>query len=92
MAVKKEISDTLGPGTHASTFGGGPVVCAGSVPWKIAQSIDIQLDDGNSDTGNVRTGAAGAANLATAAALSGAYGPAVAAPASEGIHTLCMAL
>jgi acetylornithine/N-succinyldiaminopimelate aminotransferase len=25
--VKKEISDTLGPGTHASTFGGGPVIC-----------------------------------------------------------------
>lgn len=27
MAVKKEIADTLGPGMHASTFGGGPVVC-----------------------------------------------------------------
>jgi acetylornithine/N-succinyldiaminopimelate aminotransferase len=27
MVVKKEISDTLGPGMHASTFGGGPVVC-----------------------------------------------------------------
>ncbi|MDD4899716.1 MAG: aspartate aminotransferase family protein [Candidatus Omnitrophica bacterium] len=26
MVVKKEISDTLGPGTHASTFGGGPVI------------------------------------------------------------------
>lgn len=76
-----------------STYGlSGPVVCAGSVPWKIAQSIDIQLDDGNSDTGNVRTGVAGAANLVTAAAVSTAYGPAVAAPAAEGIHTLCMAL
>jgi len=27
MVVKKEIADILGPGTHASTFGGGPVVC-----------------------------------------------------------------
>lgn len=27
MAVKKEIADTLGPGMHASTFGGGPVIC-----------------------------------------------------------------
>ncbi|MFC1658103.1 aspartate aminotransferase family protein [Candidatus Omnitrophota bacterium] len=27
MMVKKEIADLLGPGTHASTFGGGPVVC-----------------------------------------------------------------
>jgi len=27
MVVKKEIADTLGPGMHASTFGGGPVVC-----------------------------------------------------------------
>ena len=27
MVVKKEISDTLQPGTHASTFGGGPVIC-----------------------------------------------------------------
>ncbi|MFH0827278.1 MAG: aspartate aminotransferase family protein [Candidatus Omnitrophota bacterium] len=27
MVVKKEIADTLQPGTHASTFGGGPVVC-----------------------------------------------------------------
>lgn len=27
MVVKKEIADTLGPGMHASTFGGGPIVC-----------------------------------------------------------------
>jgi acetylornithine/N-succinyldiaminopimelate aminotransferase len=26
MVVKKEIADTLTPGTHASTFGGGPVI------------------------------------------------------------------
>lgn len=27
MMVKRDIADTLGKGTHASTFGGGPVVC-----------------------------------------------------------------
>ncbi len=27
MVVKKEIADTLGLGMHASTFGGGPVIC-----------------------------------------------------------------
>lgn len=27
MMVKKEIAGLLGPGTHASTFGGGPLVC-----------------------------------------------------------------
>ncbi len=27
MIVKKEIAETLGPGMHASTFGGGPVIC-----------------------------------------------------------------
>ena len=27
MVVKKELADTLGPGMHASTFGGGPVIC-----------------------------------------------------------------
>jgi acetylornithine/N-succinyldiaminopimelate aminotransferase len=27
MIVRKEIADTLGPGMHASTFGGSPLVC-----------------------------------------------------------------
>lgn len=27
MVARKEIADTLGPGMHASTFGGGPVIC-----------------------------------------------------------------
>ena len=27
MVVKKDIADTLTAGTHASTFGGGPVIC-----------------------------------------------------------------
>jgi len=31
MVVRKEISDTLSPGTHASTFGGGPVICSAAL-------------------------------------------------------------
>lgn len=31
MAVRKEIADTLGPGMHASTFGGGPLICAAAL-------------------------------------------------------------
>ena len=70
----------------------GPVVCAGSIPWKIAQAVDLMIDDGNSDTGNVRTGAASTTpNEATAAAASLVYGTGAAAPASpDELHTLCM--
>ena len=81
-------------GVQSGTTGGevygmtGNVVCTSNVPLKIALSVDTQLDDGNSDTGTIRAGAAGA--TATVAALSGAYGPLVALPASEGLHTLCM--
>ncbi len=90
LGVQSQVSATGG-----STYGmTGPVVCAGSVPWKIALAIDAQLDDGDSATGNVRAGAAGAANLATAAATSAVYGPAVAATTAgeAGIHTICMKL
>ncbi|MBP7216921.1 MAG: aminotransferase class III-fold pyridoxal phosphate-dependent enzyme, partial [Candidatus Omnitrophica bacterium] len=31
MVVKKEIADILTPGTHASTFGGGPVICKAAI-------------------------------------------------------------
>ncbi len=31
MVAKKEIADTLQPGMHASTFGGGPVVCTAAL-------------------------------------------------------------
>lgn len=88
LGIQSQVSATGG-----STYGmTGPVVCAGSVPWKIAQAVDTLLDDGDSNTGSLRAGAAGAANLATAAGLSGAYGPAVTATATieEGIHTICM--
>lgn len=71
----------------------GPVVCAGSVPWRIAFSLDQQLDDGDSSTGKVRAGAAGGANQATAAAVATVYGPAapaITAATEGGLHTICM--
>ena len=33
----------------------GTIVCAGSLPAKIAQSLDSQMDDGNAITGSVRS-------------------------------------
>lgn len=72
-----------------STYGMiGPVVCASNVPWKIAQAVDTQLDDGSSAAGSIRAGAA--ATLATAAATAAVYGPAIAPPDPETLHTLCM--
>jgi len=75
----------------ASTYGmTGPVVCVGSIPWKIAMAVDTTIDDGNSNTGTVRAGVAGVANLATAAAVSGAYGTGAAPASTETLHTVCM--
>ncbi len=31
MVAKKEIADTLGPGTHATTFGGSPLACVAAL-------------------------------------------------------------
>ncbi|MBI4432945.1 MAG: aspartate aminotransferase family protein [Candidatus Omnitrophica bacterium] len=31
MVARKEIADTLGPGTHATTFGGSPLACAAAL-------------------------------------------------------------
>jgi prepilin-type N-terminal cleavage/methylation domain-containing protein len=72
----------------------GSVVCAGSIPWKIAQAVDTILDDGNSDTGTVRSGATSAtANAATADGTSSVYGSGVAAVATvDQMHTVCMKL
>ena len=86
IGVQSQVSAAGG-----STYGMvGPVVCAGGIPWKIAQAVDTELDDGNSDTGSIRTGAAGVANLATAAGVSGVYGPGIAPPAAETLHTVCI--
>ncbi len=42
-------------GAQNGAFGlTGLVICSGSLPAKIAQSIDSQFDDGNAMTGNVR--------------------------------------
>jgi prepilin-type N-terminal cleavage/methylation domain-containing protein len=80
-------------GTTAPVYGmTGPVVCAGSIPWKIAQAVDLMIDDGNSNTGNVRAGDTSTTpNLPTAAAPSLVYGTGAPAPAStDELHTLCM--
>ena len=36
MVVRKDIADTLGPGMHASTFGGSPVVCKAALAVLLA--------------------------------------------------------
>ena len=33
----------------------GLLICSGKLPAKIAQAVDLQLDDGNATTGNVRS-------------------------------------
>jgi len=78
-----------------TTYGmNGPVVCASNIPWKIAQAVDIQLDDGISTTGTVRTGPVD--TPATAAAVpaivygTGASGVAATSTIEEGVHTICM--
>ena len=38
LVVKKEIADTLGPGTHATTFGGSPLACAAALA--VFEAID----------------------------------------------------
>lgn len=98
LPPNNSVGGLLGIQSQVSAAGGstygmmGPVVCSGSVPWKMAQSVDTQLDNGDSATGNVRAGAAGVANLATAAATAAVYGPAIPATAvlEAGMHTICM--
>jgi acetylornithine/succinyldiaminopimelate/putrescine aminotransferase len=41
MLAKKEIMSALGPGDHASTFGGNPVTCAAAVA-----SVRVILNEG----------------------------------------------
>lgn len=71
----------------------GPVVCASNVPWRIAQAVDIMIDDGSSLTGSVRAGTAGTTATETspiAAYGKDAAGADIAIPATEGLHTICM--
>ncbi len=84
LGVQSQIS------AGASTYGmTGNVVCAGSIPWKIALAVDTMIDDGNSDTGTVRAGLNGA-NLATTPGTSAAYGVNAAPANTDTIHTVCM--
>lgn len=79
-------------GSAAAIYGlTGPAVCSSNVPWKIAQAVDNLLDDGNSETGTVRTGAAAAVATITAipAAVYGANFTATATN-TDGVHTVCM--
>ncbi|MFA5115421.1 MAG: aspartate aminotransferase family protein [Candidatus Omnitrophota bacterium] len=45
MLVKNDISDTLQPGAHASTFGGGPVVCRAALAVLAAIEKEKMLDN-----------------------------------------------
>lgn len=68
----------------------GPAACSSNIPWKIAQAIDATLDDGNSNTGTVRAGAA--ATIPTDPAAQTVYGVGF-TPSStntDGLHTICM--
>lgn len=86
LGVQSQIG-AAGGSTYGMT---GPVVCASNIPYKIAQSVDAQLDDGDSATGSVRTGAAAAVD--TVAATAATYGPTI--PATDalisGLYTVCM--
>lgn len=48
MVVKKEIADTLGPGMHASTFGGGPVIARAALAVFKAIQEEKMLKNSNS--------------------------------------------
>lgn len=91
LGVQSEVSAAGG-----STYGMvGPVLCAGNLPWKVAQALDTLIDDGDSATGSARAGLASATpNAATAAATAAVYGPAVLATATleAGRHTFCVKL
>lgn len=45
MVVRKEIADTLQPGMHASTFGGGPVICRAALASIKAIRKEKMLDN-----------------------------------------------
>ncbi|MFA4984075.1 MAG: aspartate aminotransferase family protein [Candidatus Omnitrophota bacterium] len=45
MLVKKDVADILQPGTHASTFGGGPVVCRAALAVLAAIEKEKMLDN-----------------------------------------------
>jgi len=91
LPPQNAVGGVTGVQQPASTYGmTGVVVCTSNVPWKIAQAVDAQLDDGDSATGSVRAGAPGI--VATAAATAASYGPTVPAAAAleAGLYTVCM--
>ncbi|MDP1593166.1 MAG: prepilin-type N-terminal cleavage/methylation domain-containing protein [Gallionella sp.] len=66
----------------------GPAACVNNIPWKIALAVDITKDDGNSDTGTIRTGATGATTTGNSAAYGASGVPSAAT--MEGLQTVCM--
>lgn len=84
------VGGVIGVQGGVTTFGmTGNVVCSSNIPWKIAQAVDTQLDDGNSDTGNIRAGAA--ATVGTATTTSAVYGTGFTPSGTntDGLHTVC---
>ena len=77
-------------GGTENTYGmSGNVVCASAIPLKVAQAVDIMMDDGNGDTGTIRAGLAGVTATTATIGASPAYGAATPAD-TDTLHTLCM--
>jgi len=77
-------------GVQTSALGlTGTVVCAGSLPAKIAQALDAQLDDGNLLTGTVRAQLEGATPPTAVGAAALAAGTANYADNGSNLYTLC---
>jgi prepilin-type N-terminal cleavage/methylation domain-containing protein len=51
----------------------GPIICSSNIPDKVAIAVDTQMDDSNSQTGQVRAQTQTASNPALGAAAASAY-------------------
>lgn len=60
----------LGVQTGAAMGMGTLVICSANIPGKLASALDVQMDDGNPDTGRVRATAIAAPNALPAATAS----------------------
>lgn len=57
VLMKQKVADTMGPGSHGSTFGGNPVVCAGGCVV-VDRMDDAFLDNINACAARLREGLA----------------------------------
>ena len=96
LGVQSDIASQAAPGTSTPVLGLlGNVVCSGNIPWKIAQAVDIVMDDGNSDTGTVRAGTLKTANATPETTAQLVYGTTSGVPnpgTMDETHTMCMKL